>query len=148
MDSEQAALSRLLVVLKRERDAIPRKDVEVIDTTLSEKLDILEQLQQLDQDRRQLLTDAGCENSRRAFEQWLQQFADPALLHRWSQLMAELKECHELHRVNIQLLESGRRQVQRVLSVITGSTQQPVETVYDQGGSTSRKLSTNTFAKA
>ncbi|MBF0218367.1 MAG: flagellar protein FlgN [Gammaproteobacteria bacterium] len=151
MQEEQAALDRLFAVLSREELAIARKDVDAMHGTLTEKLDLLEQLQHLDERRVAIIATAGERNSRDGFVKLLERLTNrgerPPFIEQWQRISSLLNRCHQQHRVNIQLLEIGQRQVRNVLSVLMGPQSQGAK-LYTPGGATSEKLSTNTFAKA
>lgn len=151
MDRELAATHRLRIVLEQEQDAVKRKKIDDMNATLTAKLDLLEELGGLDQERISLLSETAYANTKSGFLQLIASVDHGTdLAQKWGQLEAELKQCHQLHLVNTKLLDIGMRQVRQLLGVILGADHSAAArgSVYTKQGMTAQSLTTHTYAKA
>lgn len=140
--NESVALDSLYQVLQHEQQAVAARDTEQMDSVLGQKLDLLEQLQQLDQQRQHLLQRAGLEDSRDNFRQLLQQHGLELSL--WESLEQRLRQCHQLHQVNSRLLDRNYQQVRKILQLMVGGEQGGRVDLYDRQGTTAQNLTTYT----
>lgn len=148
MDDELLRVHQLRLVLEEEQVAVKTKKIDAMNGTLTKKLELLEQLEGLDVARKNLLQQAGCENSKSGFESLLKKSASPdKLMTKWLELEREMGECRQLHQINTQILDIGQRQVQQVLGVLLGNDNVESDT-YNQSGSKRTSLTTHTYAKA
>ena len=148
MDEELREVHQLRLVLEEEQSAVKTKNIDAMSGTLTKKLEHLEKLEKLDSSRKDLLQQAGHENSKSGFEALLQTFpSNNKLMVKWQELEQELGDCRQLHQINTQILDIGQRQVQQVLGILLG-TQDSSSDTYDQSGSKNASLTTHTYAKA
>lgn len=145
-DNESVALEQLYGVLQQEQQAVVSRDTEQMNTVLGQKLDLLEQLQQLDKQRKTLLEQSQLEDSRDNFRQLLQQHGFK--LSYWSDIEQKLQQCHQLHQVNSRLLDRNYQQVQKVLQLMVGERQSSGRVdLYNRQGATAQNLTTYTSVK-
>lgn len=149
MDEELREVHQLCQVLEEEQDAVKTKNIDAMNGTLTKKIEYLEKLEALDNQRKNLLQQAGYENNKEGFESLLRTNtpSDTALMEKWHELEQEMAKCRQLHQVNTQILDIGQRQVQQVLGILLGKPDSEADT-YNQSGSKNASLTTHTYAKA
>lgn len=146
LQQETAAIKALLVLLAQERQALGERDASVLATTVHEKEQQLGLLDQLAQQRSQLLQQAGLTADKTGFEAFLESDGSGQLANFWTGLEGLLRECQQQNQINGSLLETNKQVVQQALSILTGREVGQDE-VYNQLGKTAGSLGQNTSFK-
>ena len=102
----QAAVADLRQALGDEREALDRADPAALNRAGDAKQALLQRLERLDAERRQLAREAGAPNAG-------QQAA-------WTQVLQVLHECQRANQRNGRLIGQRLRHVRQALSVLTG----------------------------
>lgn len=146
LQQETAAVKALLALLAQEHQALGERNASTLATTVHEKEQQLSQLDQLAQQRSQILQQAGVTADKAGFETFLESDASGQLSKFWSGLEGLLRECQQQNQINGTLLEANKNVVQQALSILTGREVGQDE-VYNQLGKTSGSLGQNTSFK-
>lgn len=146
LQQETEAIKVLLDVLQREHQALGRRDVALIHDILAEKEQQLAQLDQLAQQRNQLLQQLGLSTDKSGFDSFIASDSSGLLAKHWAGLEGLLRECQRQNQVNGTLLEAGKQVAQQTLSILTGQDMSQNE-LYNQSGKTSSDLGKGTSIK-
>ncbi|HET9819554.1 MAG TPA: flagellar protein FlgN [Rhodanobacteraceae bacterium] len=113
----QAAVVELRAVLDAEREALERLDSLALDAATSAKAELLQRLESLDAERRQLDDVASRERSSDTFQH----------------ICGQLEACRHINEINGSIVEHRLRDVRQALGILRGSGEgSPV--LYGPGG--------------
>ena len=146
LQQEAAVVKALQAVLKREHQALGKRDAAAITTASAEKEPLLGQLEQLAKQRNQILQQVGLGIDKPGFEAFIESDGSGLLRKFWGVLEELLRECQKQNQVNGILLESGKQVTQQAVSILTGREIEQ-DDLYDQRGKTSGSLGKNTSFK-
>lgn len=133
---ETEAVSRFILVLGREQEALKSVSPELLSQINSEKLLLVDQLNQLGVERSQLADLAGTATDRSKMAAWLQQHpqeTQSAVL--WVKLLKLAQEAKELHELNGQLISLHLQRTTDSISVLT--QQHKEHSLYGSNGQSS-----------
>lgn len=116
LDRQIELAHALAAVLEAERDALTGTSSELVSEKASEKVRLLEQFERLEQERRQLCTQAGMP----PMEAGSQSGASRAFAQRWKSLMGLLAHCRNANETNGLILNLKQGQVRQLLDILRG----------------------------
>ncbi len=116
LDRQIELAHALAAVLEAERDALTGTSPELVSEKASEKVRLLEQFERLEQERRQLCTQAGMP----PMEAASQPGASRAFAQRWKSLMGLLAHCRNVNETNGLILNLKQGQVRQLLDILRG----------------------------
>ncbi|MFO1467537.1 MAG: flagellar protein FlgN [Steroidobacteraceae bacterium] len=116
LDRQIELAHALAAVLEAERDALTGTSPELVSEKASEKVRLLEQFERLEQERRQLCTQAGMP----PMEAGSQSGASRAFAQRWKSLMGLLAHCRNANETNGLILNLKQGQVRQLLDILRG----------------------------
>lgn len=141
---------RLLQDLREENEALSTRDAGRIEEVTGNKIRTLEALGQLDQERDQLLEQAGFRDGEESPEDCFLR-CDPrqqtALLRNWRRLLELAETCQRQNAINGALIQSGLRHTRQALCLLQGQTAEEIPH-YGPGGTHSSPPPAHSFGKA
>jgi flagellar biosynthesis/type III secretory pathway chaperone len=138
----------LLTCLGAERDALASRDIQTLEDTTATKLQYTRELEQLEQQRQQLMVELGFgditdnESLRRCFKSLPQA---ETLLKLWGRILTNLDTARHGNLANGGILEAGRRHVEQALMILRGQTATPA--LYNPNGDRSANLGQRDLGK-
>lgn len=106
LDDMQRAADQLLTVLDAERRALDSADAEALDQAGTQKQALMQQLEQLDTERRLLHREQPARHA--------------MLESEWQRVVQSLRQCHALNQRNGSFVSQRLTQVRQALAVLTG----------------------------
>ena len=106
LDEMQQSADSLFAALEAERAALDAGDTEALDRVGSRKQALMQQLEQLDAERRSLRREPPAGNT--------------ALGSAWTRVMQTLRRCHTLNQRNGSTVNQRLTQVRQALAILTG----------------------------
>ncbi|WP_193222222.1 flagella synthesis protein FlgN [Alkalilimnicola sp. S0819] len=126
-----AACEELTVVLGDEQRSIADADGDALPALIQRKLELLQQLESLEQDRRRLLGHEAAANEG-AMQAFIAGCArGDALEAQWQALLGQLRQLQAVNEASGALINRGLHQTEASLSVLTGRDRQ---NTYESGG--------------
>jgi flagellar biosynthesis/type III secretory pathway chaperone len=121
--SQEAAAGVLLSALQAESQALKGRDAATLTLVTEEKVEALEQLEAIEEQRRDLCARIGAGPSQADMEAWLAAFTGSGgrtleISARWASLTDLLRRCREVSQANAVIVASLQRRVQQGLSLI------------------------------
>jgi flagella synthesis protein FlgN len=133
LTQEVQCTASLLGCLNAERTALATRDMPALEQTIGEKLQYTGALEQLEQQREQLVAELGfgpgAEELRRCFKSLAQ--AD-TLYQLWQEVLTNLESCRNGNLTNGGILEAGRQHVEQALLILRGQSGAP--SLYNPSG--------------
>ncbi|MEI7035917.1 flagellar protein FlgN [Fulvimonas yonginensis] len=133
MTDLHGAVTALGEALAAEREALVNADAAALDRAGARKQALMQQLEQLDAERLQLVK--------------LEPAAAVRVEPRWNQVLDLLRRCHELNQRNGSLVSQRLAQVRQALAVLTGQGGD-AKAVYGPGGELHTALRSHHLASA
>ena len=116
----------LLECLKQEKLALDNNQLENLDSIASQKLPLLDKLEQLDKQR-------IANSVKDDFDDYINTSNNPALISQWQTTQLALSACRQQNEVNGRLIHKRSQINQDILSVLSGRDQTTDETYNAQG---------------
>lgn len=116
----------LLECLKQEKLALDNNQLDDLNSIASQKLPLLEKLEQLDKQRIANSVESN-------FDDYINTRKDPALISQWQATRLALSACRQQNEVNGRLIHKRSQINQDILSVLSGRDQIADETYNAQG---------------
>ena len=136
----------LLVCLEAERSALIERDLQALEMTIQDKIKHTRQLEQLDQQRQNLVSELGfatdADGLQRCFDSLPR---TDALKHLWQQILANIEACQSGNLTNGGILESSRQHIEQALRILRGQSNTP--SLYNPDGDTSANLGQRELGK-
>lgn len=132
LDDMQRSLVELAGALARERTALLDADVPAIDAAGARKQALMQALERLDAERRQLALAAP--------------HAAATQQRRWHELLAQLRDCRDQNQRNGSIVQLRLGSVRRALAILTG--QDSETSVYGRSGALHARVRSHTLAQA
>jgi len=137
---------RLLQCLEAERSALTERDMDGLETSINNKIQYTQSLEQLERERENLVSELGfaadAEGLRLCFNSLPQ--ADN-LKRLWQRVLSNIEACRSSNLTNGGILESGRQHVEQALSILRGQSGSP--SLYDTRGGHSANLGQRELGK-
>lgn len=143
---ELEGMHRLSAILAEEFAGLGSADPDVLDQILRRKAAILDDLQDTARSRAAALAAAGVEASATGVESWLHATAGAQGAKLWTDLLAQTRAVHDLHRTNTALLEGLMRHNRQSLDLLTRLASPDL--TYGADGSTSGSFGTRNRGRA
>ncbi|HEY8355008.1 MAG TPA: flagellar protein FlgN [Methylophilaceae bacterium] len=124
IDQEAHTVGRLIEVLEHEQGCLIRMDLERMEALLQEKSTLLQNLQQLAQERYQQLAAAGYAGNESGMSEWLQHHGEHAVQGAWLRMQQALLKAKELNRINGMLIGRHVARNQQLLNALQGQSEQ------------------------
>jgi flagella synthesis protein FlgN len=132
-EREIALISRFVALLKDEQETLKRADASALPEISAAKIDLVEQLNLLEAERRTALGIAGDEKTRAAMAVWLANNPnDQTAAVNWEKLLNLAQEAKQLHELNAQLVGMHLQQTSEALVILTRQAEQ--HTLYGSNG--------------
>ncbi|MGN6705290.1 MAG: flagella synthesis protein FlgN [Rhodanobacter sp.] len=132
LDEMQQRAEQLQTTLEAERAALDIADAPALDAAGSRKQALMQQLEQLDAERRLL--------------QRQQPVSDASRESRWAQILQVLRHCHALNLRNGSLVNQRLAQLRQALAILTGHAGEGE--LYGSGGELHGSLRSKSLAAA
>ena len=126
-------ISRFVELLKAEQELLKLGNATALADIISAKIDLVEQLNSLEANRRQALSITGDENTRDAMREWLTNHPNnQAAAVNWENLLNLAREAKQLHELNASLIGMHLMQTTEALAILR---RQPAQhTLYGSNG--------------
>jgi len=132
-EREIALISRFVALLKDEQETLKRADASALPEISAAKIDLVEQLNLLEAERRTALGIVGDEKTRAAMVVWLANNPnDQTAAVNWEKLLNLAQEAKQLHELNAQLVGMHLQQTSEALVILTRQAEQ--HTLYGSNG--------------
>jgi flagellar biosynthesis/type III secretory pathway chaperone len=117
----------LKTILQEEKSLLEQRQYSAHNALLSQKTQLLMELDQADMTRRQIMTEMGLALDKSGFELFVQQV--PAAWQErfengWERLTDTMNTCARLNQVNGKILSHARNSMERLMGIIKGSQNQ------------------------
>ena len=124
-EREITLVSRFISLLQDEQETLKRADATALAEIGAAKIDLVEQLNSLETERRDLLGITGNENTRQAMTDWLANHpqAQTAAVN-WESLLNLAREAKQLHELNASIVGMHLRQTSEALFILTRQAEQ------------------------
>ena len=141
--------TRLLQLLKDERESIANSDATTLEGITSEKKHIARILESSTKECSTLLSQAEYEVGDKGMLDFFATCGEPhtsQMTTRWNELQDILKQCQEDNRINGQLLDNSQRRIKQAIGILQG---QPTDQeLYGRRGKTISQSLTNSLTQA
>ena len=124
-EREITLVSRFISLLQDEQETLKRADAAALAEIGAAKIDLVEQLNSLETERRALLGIAGDENTRQAMTDWLANHpqAQTAAVN-WENLLNLAREAKQLHELNASIVGMHLQQTSEALFILNRQVEQ------------------------
>jgi len=137
---------RLLECLEAERSALTKRDMDGLETSINNKIQYAQSLEQLERERESLVSELGFASDADGLRLCFNSLPQADNLKRlWQQLIANIEACRSSNLTNGGILESGRQHVEQALSILRGQSGSP--SLYDTRGSHAANLGQRELGK-
>ncbi len=130
-------LEQLFHALENEYRALSENDIQAIESIAQEKIILMEQLEDLNKERRALLEAAGLDLDANGIDDFLNSSTitdKPKLKTLWNDISNLSKQCEKQNNINGIIIENNKRHTENALSVLQGK-QQTAELYSNKGQS-------------
>jgi len=136
-EREIALISCFIAHLNEEQECLKRADSSTLQEISAAKIELVDQLNALEIERRSTLGISGDVNTRQAMSEWLKTHpeAQTAAVN-WENLLNLAKEAKQLHELNAHLVNMHLQQTSEALTILTRQSEQ--HTLYGSNGQTSQ----------
>jgi len=126
LDEQIRAATKMLGILKTERETLKQRDMEALSRSGDAKHRALAELDALDKDRLSLAELAGIPADREGFGDFLESLHQGDDIRvRWQRLVGLLEECQDRNEANGRLVALQRAHVEKALAALRGVDRQP-----------------------
>ena len=132
-EREIALISSFIACLNEEQECLKRADASSLPEISAAKIELVDQLNALEIERRSALGIASDTNTREAMAQWLKTHieAQTAAVN-WENLLNLAREAKQLHELNARLVDIHLQQTSEALTILTRQADQ--HTLYGSNG--------------
>lgn len=138
---------QLLKSLEAERVALTQRDMHALAQNTQEKINNIQLLEELEQERERLLAELGFSGGPADMGTYLENL--PGNTHRlqklWQQVLANTEACRTGNLTNGGILEASRQHVEQALGILRGQAGSPA--LYDPKGETAPHLGQRDLGK-
>lgn len=146
LTGEVACTQQLLACLDTERTALAQRDMDTVQQTTAEKLQLSQQLEALEQRRARVIAELGFGADAASLGKCFNSLPQAAVLKRlWRQILANLEGCRNGNLTNGGILEASRQHVEQALCILRG--QSGTTTLYSQAGGAATDLGRRELGK-
>lgn len=138
--------TQLLEVLKKEQDALKKRDADTVERILESKIPLLNALEVSGKMRQAWAQAANTSSSEAGWAGMLTSLGSSDIKTRWAQLKTLYSEVRMQNEVNGKLLSRHQNTIARLLDVMRGKTAGP--NLYNASGYSSAQASGNKFGEA
>lgn len=142
-------LKQLLNALNSEHQALSKNNFQSIDIIAKEKIVLMEQLEDLNKERLDLLNAAGFDASTESVEEFLKKTNSPRtplVQSSWKEISNLTDKCEKQNDINGIVIENNRQHTENALSILQGK-QQSTE-LYTNKGAPIKTTKTPTLIRA
>jgi len=111
--NEKRIVNLFVEVLKKEEIALTHGQIDELDLLVSEKAQLVEQLEELEKNREQYLLSFGCTPDKNGMHSWLSKQEDMELQAVWNELIEMAKIAKQVNQVNGQMISTQQLYNQR-----------------------------------
>jgi len=132
-EREITLISRFIALLKDEQEVLKRADAEALPEIGAAKIELVEQLNSLEAERRSALGIASNEKTRAAMTEWLAKHPkELTAAVNWENLLNLAREAKQLQEINGRLIDMHLQQTSEALAVLTRQSER--QTLYGSNG--------------
>ena len=142
-------LNQLLNALLNEYDALSTNNIKLIENIAKEKIILMEQLEDLDKEKKILLEKSGLDISSSSIEEFISKSSSPRapiMKNIWEKISTLTKECEKQNNINGIVIESNKKHTENALSILQGK-QQDTE-LYSEKGTSIKTSNPQTMVRA
>ena len=142
-------LQQLLVALNKEHKALVDKNIDSIQSISEEKIVLMEHLEDLDKERRNLLDNAGLDITSTGVGDFIQNSNSPRapqIKALWNEISNISKQCDKQNNINGIIIESNKRHTENALSILQGKPQNTE--LYSKNGESIKSSRQQTLIRA
>jgi len=144
-------LEQLFHVLETEYKALSDSDLTAIQTVAQEKVLLMEQLEDLNKDRRMLLESAGLNLAATGINDLFNSSTitnKPKLKTLWDSISTLSKKCEQQNNINGIIIDNNKRHTENALSVLQGQGNQQTTELYSNKGQSIKTSTKKTSIRA
>ena len=146
LTQEVRCSERLLTCLEAERSALARRDLKALEQTTQDKVHHTKRLEQMDQQRRELLSELGFAADADGLRRCLDSLPGADTLRQlWQQILTNIEACRSSNLSNGGILESSRQHIEQALRILRGQSSAP--SLYEANGDTTANLGQRELGK-
>ena len=134
LTQEVEAVARFIALLENEQDELRAGRVDALETIVAAKTPLVQQLNQLAEERSQLVTAAGYTADRTGVEALLASRSSAELNRAWEQLQTQARQAQQLNELNGQLIAQRLQSTSGALQVLLQRNPSSVVDVYGPNG--------------
>ncbi len=143
------ASKELQQLLNQEMHLLASRKFDELSTILTKKVNIIDQLENLEKDRSNLLTNEGYSADVQGTKSFLNDNKDNKKLTKsWKDLMDLIKECQIINQSNGMVVSKNQTQIQQVMQIITGGQNKGYSNTYNNKGKQSFSSQGRDISKA
>lgn len=119
-------LNQLLNALISEREALSENNIQSIESIAKEKIILMQQLEDLDKERRNLLEQAGIDLSANSIKDIFNNNSSPRaplIRNIWEQISKLTRDCEQQNNINGIIIEKNKQHTENALSILQGKQQ-------------------------
>jgi len=123
LEDIRSYLEQLFNALESEYTALSDNDIQAIQSIAKEKVILMEQLEDLNKERRILLEEAGLNLSSNGIDDFFNSKTlpkNPKLQKLWSSISSLTKQCEKQNNINGIIIENNKRHTKDALSILQG----------------------------
>jgi flagella synthesis protein FlgN len=146
LTEEARCTQQLLACLDNERTALTKRDMETVQRTTSEKLQLSRQIEQLEQRRTDLVAQLGFGSDAESLGKCFDSLPQATVFKRlWRRILNDLEACRNANLTNGGILEASRQHVEQALCILRGQSGAPG--LYSQAGDATADLGRRDLGK-
>ena len=146
LTQEVQCTEHLLTCLTKERTALAARDMPALEQTTEKKLQYTGQLEQLENQREQLVAGLGFDSGAKGLRHCLKSLPQAKhLMQLWQQVLTNMEACRNGNLTNGAILEAGRRHVDQALLILRGQSGAP--SLYNPNGDNPANLGQRELGK-
>ena len=144
-----SASEKLRELLKKEMQLLASREFDNLSEVLTQKTNIIDQLEKLETQRSELLVSMGYSNDVEGTKSFLANNKESNELSRsWKDLMDLIKECQIINQSNGMVVSKNQNQIQQAMQIITGGQNNRGGDTYNNKGVQNYSSSSRDLSKA
>lgn len=143
-----SASTDLQKLLKQEMQLLASRKFEDLNEVLTQKMEIIDQLESQDKKRSELLSSAGYSADETGTKNFLSDNKSQELTSAWQELMEIIKECQIINQSNGMVVSKNQAHIKQAMNIITGGNNSGTNDTYNNKGVQSYSSSRRDISKA
>lgn len=145
LNRDLSICNELLRILAEEQKALQERDTEILERVVTDKIPLLEALEQSAAQRQLWAQGAGALDSE-SWQKLIESLNNPKISEAWQQLSERYAQTRKQNEVNGKLLSRHQQTVGKILDVMRGKTAAP--TLYTGSGASSTSAQSQKLGEA